>query len=337
MKINITPDQLRPERSAYSHAANWPRLWIDGPGQEVAIDDGETRNGTPIRQWHGQARTIDLADHDHSLPTVADLEALINGEAGQALIARIFAGTDEDWNGSNMVGTWTDDAEDALEELQDEIRSICTILWAIQDADEYFGAIDLADEYGIDAATSDERIEELAAELDADALAGDDDGYRNILHGTAELLAEIRDDKRELLAEDMIAEDTGHTAAIEIAPAGENETQGPAVDVVLLDAGHSADATTVAYRYSTHSEDEDWRIGSLLAAMEYAADMRDQLARPEPADDWITISEAAALAGVTVQAMSQRATAGRIATKTDPDATKRQGRRLVRRSEVAPA
>lgn len=336
--IKIADEQLRPEASLYSTGViNWPGLWIDGPDQEIAITISDSNEGTPIRQWHGQARTIDLADHDYRLPTAADLETLINGETGQALIARIFAGTDEDWDGSNMRGTWTEDAEDALAELEDEIRSICTVYWTVQDVDDYFGAVDFAAECGIDAATSDDRIEELAAEIDADALAGDDNGFRNVLHGTIEYLTQIRDEIREELADKITYEDTGHYSTIIVAPAGEMEEQPALVDVVLLESRYSADSTIVAYRYSTSSHDEDWRIGSLLTAMEHAADMRDAISRPDPGDDWITISEAAQIAGVSVQAMSQRATAGKIATRTDPDANQRQGRRLVRRSEIEPA
>ena len=53
-------------------------------------------------------------------------------------------------------------------------------------------------------------------------------------------------------------------------------------------------------------------------------------------DALITISEAAELAGVTVQAMSQRVTRGKLRSFIDPLAGRHQGRRLVRWSEVAP-
>lgn len=52
-------------------------------------------------------------------------------------------------------------------------------------------------------------------------------------------------------------------------------------------------------------------------------------------DDLITVAEAAELAGVTVQAISQRMDRGTLKSFTDPFAKERQGKRLVRRSEVA--
>lgn len=53
-------------------------------------------------------------------------------------------------------------------------------------------------------------------------------------------------------------------------------------------------------------------------------------------DELITLTEAAQIAGVTVQAISQRILRGTLRTFTDPFAPERQGRQKVRRSEVAP-
>ena len=52
-------------------------------------------------------------------------------------------------------------------------------------------------------------------------------------------------------------------------------------------------------------------------------------------DELITISQAAELAGVTVQAISQRIKTGSLDAFTDPLAPVRQGRQLVRRRDIA--
>ena len=52
-------------------------------------------------------------------------------------------------------------------------------------------------------------------------------------------------------------------------------------------------------------------------------------------DELVTIAEAARLAGVSEQAISQRIQRGTLRAYTDPTAPERQGRRLVRRSDVA--
>jgi len=51
-------------------------------------------------------------------------------------------------------------------------------------------------------------------------------------------------------------------------------------------------------------------------------------------DELVTIAEAARLAGVSVQAISQRIDRGDLRAYTDPTARERQGRRLVRRSDI---
>jgi hypothetical protein len=51
-------------------------------------------------------------------------------------------------------------------------------------------------------------------------------------------------------------------------------------------------------------------------------------------DELITIADAAELRGVSVQAISQAVDGGRLTAYIDPDATQRQGRRLVSKSEV---
>lgn len=51
-------------------------------------------------------------------------------------------------------------------------------------------------------------------------------------------------------------------------------------------------------------------------------------------DELITLSGAAEIAGVTVQAISQRIDAGSLRAYTNPAAGKRQGRQLVRRSDI---
>ena len=54
-------------------------------------------------------------------------------------------------------------------------------------------------------------------------------------------------------------------------------------------------------------------------------------------DELIPIAEAARIAGVSPQAISQRIAAGKLSAYTDPDAPSRQGRRLVRKSKVQEA
>lgn len=77
-----------------------------------------------------------------------------------------------------------------------------------------------------------------------------------------------------------------------------------------------------------YSIPDEW-ADSAMGALWWAAYIRCQ------GDELITLSEAAALAGVSVQAISQRIERGTLRGFTNPAAPARQGRTLVRRSDVA--
>lgn len=78
---------------------------------------------------------------------------------------------------------------------------------------------------------------------------------------------------------------------------------------------------------SAYGIPEEWK-DSPMGALWWAAFIRVQ------GDELITIVEAAKLAGVTQQAISQRIDRGTLKSFTDPFAGERQGRRLVLRSDV---
>lgn len=82
--------------------------------------------------------------------------------------------------------------------------------------------------------------------------------------------------------------------------------------------------------YNSYQIPDFW-ADTELGALWWAAVIRNR------GDELITISEAAKLAGVTVQAISQRIERGKLDAFIDPFAPERQGRQKVRRSDVMPA
>lgn len=81
---------------------------------------------------------------------------------------------------------------------------------------------------------------------------------------------------------------------------------------------------------NTYGIPDEW-ADSPMGALWWAAFTRVQ------GDELVTIAEAAKLAGVTVQAISQRVDRGDLKAFIDPLAKQRQGRRLVRKSDVIKA
>ena len=62
---------------------------------------------------------------------------------------------------------------------------------------------------------------------------------------------------------------TGDILTITIAKASPQETQDVFVEAVVLEAGQG-DLSDVAYRYSTHSYDESWQLGTVRDAVDHA-------------------------------------------------------------------
>lgn len=64
--------------------------------------------------------------------------------------------------------------------------------------------------------------------------------------------------------------DTGDILTVTVGKAGPMEAQDAIVEIVVLEGGQAEDST-VAYRYSTASQDDDWQMGTVEQAVEHAA------------------------------------------------------------------
>lgn len=56
--------------------------------------------------------------------------------------------------------------------------------------------------------------------------------------------------------------DTGDILTVTVGKAGPMEAQDAIVEIVVLEGGQAEDST-VAYRYSTASQDDDWQMGTV--------------------------------------------------------------------------
>jgi hypothetical protein len=136
------------------------RVLLDLSDHTVDVDTYSPGQGTSSRIWHGEVCTIglpDCADGD-------DVTATLRRDDVQALIARVFEGSDvERDNSYNWVGSLTADAESALDELSSILSNVDTVDcwlagdWLAQTSDK---------ELGITADTTDEEIEAIAADLE---------------------------------------------------------------------------------------------------------------------------------------------------------------------------
>jgi hypothetical protein len=171
-KITAKKIDCKPEIDPYRRDTNGlstSTLWIDPREHTCGIrQDWPGDNSTPAEEWHGLIVTSRLSPEDAELDPKA-IREYIEGEAGQELLARICAGHAIEWNGSNHVGSMTDDASAALDEIVDELSTMTSgrESWFCGD---WFGQCTAA-EIGITDETTDEKIAEIAKAYAADAEA----------------------------------------------------------------------------------------------------------------------------------------------------------------------
>ena len=177
------------------------RLWL-APAQheaQIVADDRHCADtGTLISTIHGRTLELEVELTQGAL-VVADAEkiAALAAEA-QPLVDRVVAGYDTRWDGSNTVGTLTADAREAWDALVgrwDELRDAETWTSDIEVYDAVQWLADGIDGLGISAATTDEELAAMVAEVDSIARA---DGARLVGDGLEYLTSHrdmLRDDE----------------------------------------------------------------------------------------------------------------------------------------------
>jgi hypothetical protein len=82
---------------------------IEANGTVYVHADPEIGGGVPSNVWHGVVQRIQL----HYITAKGDARAWYR--EARPLLARLIAGMGDEWDGSNRVGTLTDDARAALD------------------------------------------------------------------------------------------------------------------------------------------------------------------------------------------------------------------------------
>jgi len=165
------------------------RIYADGDYELSQEYDG---GGIPIEEYNGLTLIYALPER----PDEKAARTYLESQEAVGLIERIHAGHGTTWDGHNTVGTLTDDAEAAIQELLDGIERLPENKVALWTADEWWG--NLADaEIGIGALATDAEIAALVEKLEADARA-----ENVVLAETEEYLVERRRLARQALAGD---------------------------------------------------------------------------------------------------------------------------------------
>lgn len=75
---------------------------------------GEIGNARPADEWHNRTLTWRITP----FLSVAAIEELLTTDPVKGLLERVHAGHDTEWDGNNMAGTLTDDAQGASDKLE---------------------------------------------------------------------------------------------------------------------------------------------------------------------------------------------------------------------------
>ena len=189
---NLITDSMRALR--HERGRDVLILDIEDDGVSIWIKTEYGNDGVPMSVWHGRTRRFTLATGQKIIDLDAARIDLAEGGKVAVLIDRIQAGLDSDWNGSNMVGTLTADADDAEDELRDMIEreqlNWGDDAWALWDIGEWLASA----RHEITSEMTDDDIAAWAEEAERNAASDN-----VILNGDADDIAswarEVRAEK----------------------------------------------------------------------------------------------------------------------------------------------
>ena len=162
-KIEIVNVDCNPKIDPYHRDTNGltiTTLFIDPSDKTCWIDQEYDDNCTPEAVWNGRIMAETLASY-------LDTEKVRNfllSKYGQYLLRRICTGHEVYWNGSNHVGVFTDESTRALTELCHEIEYLESS-YEFWTCSEWTAQL-TTEELGVNAATTDEELRELAKLLE---------------------------------------------------------------------------------------------------------------------------------------------------------------------------
>lgn len=186
------------------------RLYLRADWSDGALDFVERRagGGVPAREWHGHLEAFALPVQG---VTVRDWGLL--QEALQPLVARVMAGYESEWSGSDRVARFSADADAAREEMRETLERWSydevqvwqagdwlapALLWRDEMGRQcgHVAAVSVAcDDWVVTPETTDEQLAEIAQRLEGEVDAD------MVVLGIGDCLTEMRDELRDNAAE----------------------------------------------------------------------------------------------------------------------------------------
>ena len=120
------------------HRPQSASITISEDGAVYAEVSGSVGGGTTPDKWHGRTIEIDVPP----LANGASVAAVLESAEGSALLNRIHDGRSVEWNGNSRVGKLSEDAQEAIEELESKLADV-TMDEVVDDLGQYLGHLSL--------------------------------------------------------------------------------------------------------------------------------------------------------------------------------------------------
>jgi len=183
----VAPAQLHRQYSGQSEPQPC-YVEVDLKNQVLMADyNAEVGNAVPFAVFHGVERR-------YPIPALTSTAANDLLEQIRPLAERMISDWEEEWDGNNHVAVLGDDAQAAEAEIvqlteQEWMASELVTVW---DTDGAISGSE-AEDYDIDAETTDERLDQIEAEI-LENLKGVSGSDEVVLEGVADHLRQLRDD-----------------------------------------------------------------------------------------------------------------------------------------------
>jgi len=149
------------------------QVWLDPGARTCRLETYSPGQGVPESEWHGRVLALPVQTDGGAAVDAPALVEWLRGEDGQDLLARICAGHEERWDGSNHVGHLDEDALEAQYELESKLDSapgLDGVMAGVISPDDW-ASRGVLESMGLMASSTDDECAAIASKIEAESEA----------------------------------------------------------------------------------------------------------------------------------------------------------------------